>query len=185
MKFIIFNLLAVGAFFVLFNSNNPTAETVSSSIKEDFSSSIKAALTALDETKIKQADANVSEAASDAKPQMEEGENHPVTQKDTANEIEDWVSERKIHKPSHSGVVKNSKTGINQASRTISSGENQSASMSLPTVNQSPSTKANSTNREKIVIEEGGELMTPRERQDQLHNLAQSMELFFLDKINR
>ena len=56
MKFIIFNLLAVGAFFVLFNSNNPTAETVSSSIKEDFSSSIKAALTALDETKVKQAD---------------------------------------------------------------------------------------------------------------------------------
>ena len=116
---------------------------------------------------------------------MEEGENHPRKQKDTSNEIENWVSERKIHKPSHSGVAKNSKTGTNQTSKTISSGENQIASMSLPTVNQSPSTKANSKYREKIVIEEGGELMTPRERQDQLHNLAQSMELFFLDKINR
>ncbi|MDG2033649.1 MAG: hypothetical protein P8J29_06915 [Rhodospirillales bacterium] len=185
MKFIIFNLLAIGAFFVLFTSNNPTIENVSSSIKEDFSSSIKAALNGLEETKPTGENENVGEAASDTKSQMGEGENHIHKQKNPATEIENWVSERKIHKPSHSGAATNSWKGTNQNSKKTSSEEGQGASTSSPTVSQSLSTKVNSTNQEKIVIEEGGELMTPRERQDQLHNLAQSMELFFLDKINR
>jgi len=184
MKFLLFNILAVGAFFVLFSDDEPVSEKAQSLTKavaeqvKEFKKDPPAEPAQVDK-KI----ASIEKKAEVPEPPAQR--KVPLDQSATQQQASIWVDQPKVNKPDFS-KIKNSPS---------QSSADKGNLLKRPTFTESKPALGSNTTVETtgkkaavepdVALEEGTTLMSSKERRRQLHNLAQGMELFFLDRTQR
>ncbi len=109
----------------------------------------------------------------------------PLDQSATQEQAPIWVDQPKVNKPDFSKIENSPSQSSADKSNLIGQPTFTDSEHALGSNTTVETTGKKTTVETDVALEEGTKLMSSKERRRQLHNLAQGMELFFLDRTQR